>query len=128
MKLITKYPGKYGQDIVIAEMDDYHLANAFNYFARQLYKVVRLIYMEGSTNDERVMYETDMASADWLKSMVYSLGTEAARRGRKSTCTACDGFGVNNSGGPCLMCCGTGWFLGVDRKELENVQGQLGVL
>lgn len=119
---MTKYTGKYGQDIIIADMDDYHLANAFNYFGRQLYKAMQLFNVEGYDDDD-VFDE----SIIWLKCLIYSLGMEAAKRGRKNSCKVCGGTGITDSGGHCLMCCGTGWYLGQEQKELNHARKEISV-
>lgn len=126
MEIITSYTGKNGQDIVIAEMDDYHLANAFNYFARRLVQTIELFQILGSAKS-RIEYETDVDSMEWLKSIIYSLGKEAEKRGRKSPCKVCDGYGVNSKGAPCLICCGTGWYLGETQKELNHARKEISV-
>ena len=118
--------------VVIKEMDDYYLRNAFNYFGRTMHNILGDIKHLTNTNVMHLDVELRGPHMDEVydlierkakvQSIIDALGVEASSRGTMSECDNCKGTGKISERSPCLICIGTGWTLkGVKKYGVSRV-------
>lgn len=130
MKLerVDYYLNREGNTVVIKDMDDYHLKNAFNYFGKNTLMLRRkLAVMKADPTYRRILrYELHRVEAQLRSSQNIwdSLLAEGKSRGSIVECTACNGHAEMEYEGRtlyCMVCAGTGWQIG--RRKLDTERG-----
>lgn len=133
-RLPKEFQNREGEIVVIQDMDDYYLRNAFNYALRRLKAVKDFVKWMSDKMEHMDEWETEMFCEKhrWahhlevlngLPHWIEALGREAESRGTMSACDNCEGKGIRiddkGKEQPCMICCGTGWVLrGVKVKEV----------